>query len=99
MSINLVTAGLLAEWTAAQAYQMTAITYSALYTGAIASAALLWPDGSAGTLTTVLATPGRVESYTVTHTDSGLTVRQAVVTRNDDNLVVIKPVLTVEETA
>lgn len=97
--INAKNAGLLAEWTAAEAYQMTAITYSGTYPGAIASATLLWPDGSAGVLTNTLVSPGRVSAFTATHVNFGLTARQAAVTRNDDDLVIVKPQITAEVTA
>lgn len=92
---SVVTDQLLKEWTSAEAYQMTAITYDGTYPEVPASATVVWPDGSAGAFTaTTIVTPGRINAYTITHTAAGKTVTQAAVTRVD-GLVTVKPALTV----
>jgi len=90
-----ITDQLLEEWTSAEAYQMTAITYDGTYTDVPASAIVVWPDGSAGVFTaTAISAPGRIDAYTITHVDASKTVTQAAVTRVD-GLVTVKPALTV----
>lgn len=58
---------------------------------------VVWPDGSDGTFTTTAndTTTGAIDSFTITHTDSGKTVTQAAVTRNADSAVTVKPALEV----
>lgn len=87
----------LAEWAAAGAYQMTSITYHASYVGVIAGATVVWPDGSAGTLTATStnAVWKTVDAYTITHTDSGLTVTQASISRNAYGYPTTPPALSV----
>lgn len=87
----------LTAWTEGRSYSMTTVVYHSTYTKAVASATVLWPDGSTGTLTGTLfnAAFGTVDAYTVTHTDSGLTVTQPAVTRNVGGEVTAKPALVV----
>jgi hypothetical protein len=91
-----VTDQLLKEWTTAESYEMTAITYHGTYLSVPSTATVKWPDGSAGTFTaTTVSAPGRVDAYTITHTVTGKTVTQAAVTRNAGGGVTVKPALTV----
>ncbi len=89
---------LLLFWAEAEAYQMLAISYDGTYTDVIASATVVWPDGSAGvfTATTINSTWLAIDAYTITHTLSGLTVTQTAVTRDGTTgKVTAKPALTV----
>jgi hypothetical protein len=94
-SVSLTIANLLRAWTEGEAFQATSVTRDS--DGVPTSAVLLWPDGSAGTftLTTKNSTWLAVDAYTVTHTDSGLTVTQAAVTRDSLGAITTKPALTV----
>ena len=85
----------LAGWTESGAYEATAITFDA--DQVVTTATVAWPDGSAGTFTTVTknTTWSAVDAYTISHTDSGLTVVQDAVTRDADGNVTTKPALTV----
>lgn len=89
------TATVLKAWTEGSAYEMTSITYDS--DGVVSSATVKWPDGSAGTFTrtTKNSTWLAVDAYTISHTDSGLTVTQTAVTRNSVGSVTAKPALTV----
>lgn len=85
-------------WAASEAYQVTAVTaFDPTYPTIISTATVLWPDGSAGTLTVteVNETWETIDEYSITHTASGLTVTQPEVTRNDDGIVTTKPALIV----
>ena len=88
---------LLLAWAEAEAYQMTAITYDGTYTDVIASATVIWPDGSAGAFTaTINSTWLAIDAYTITHTWTGLTVTQTAVTRDGTTgKITAKPALTV----
>lgn len=92
-----VTANQLIAWTEAEAYQLTSIVYSPTYTNTVNTGTVLWPDGSAGAWTTILinTTWEAIDTYSITHTDSGKTVTQPTVTRNAAGNVTIKPVLVV----
>ena len=85
----------LKEWTEGEDYELTAITRDA--NGVVDSATVKWPDGSAGAFTTTTkdATWLAVNAYTITHTASGKTVTQALVTRDALGGVIVKPALTV----
>lgn len=85
----------LRAWTEAGAYELTAITYDS--NGVVTTATVKWPDGSAGilTATTKNSTWLAVDAYTISHTDSGKTVTQAMVTRDGNGAVTVKPPLTV----
>lgn len=85
----------LIAWAEAEAYQAISLTRDE--DGVVSGATVLWPDGSAGTLTRTSknATWLAVDAYTLTHAASGKTVTQAAVTRNADGAVTAKPALTV----
>ena len=87
----------LTAWTEAGAYEATAISFDS--DGVVTTATVKWPDGSAGTFTTTAtdATWLAVDSYTISHTDSGKTVTQSAVTTRDATTgdVTAKPALTV----
>lgn len=85
----------LKAWAEAEAYELTAITRDA--DGVPTTATVKWPDGSAGTFTTVTknATWLAVDAYTITHTASSKTVTQAAVTRDASGDITVKPALTV----
>ena len=85
----------LKEWTAGEDYEVTAATYDA--DNVVTTATVKWPDGSAGTFTTVIkdGTWLAIGAYTITHTASGKTVTQALVTRDANGNVTVKPALTV----
>jgi hypothetical protein len=87
----------LAGWVAGNSYELTAITYNVTYPNVIATATVKWPDGSAGTFTTTTTntTWQAIDAYTITHTLSGKTVTQPLITRNVNGDVTIKPALTV----
>lgn len=88
-----VTDDLLKAWTEAEAYELTAITRDA--DGVPTTATAKWPDGVAGTFTTVTknATWLAVDAYTITH--GAKTVTQAAVTRDANGDITVKPALTV----
>jgi hypothetical protein len=90
-----VSSRVLKEWTTAEAYELTAVTYDATYTSTPSSATVVWPDSSAGvfTTTTINATFETIDAYTITHATSGKTVTQTVVTRNGNGGVTVKPAL------
>jgi hypothetical protein len=86
----------LMEWAMGEDYTLSNIEYSS--GGAIETADVLWPDGSAGVFTTTDTDdndPSLIDAYTITHTDSGKTVTQAAVTRDDEGRVVTQPALTI----
>lgn len=88
----------LKEWTTAEAFEATAVTYDSTHTSTVSTATVKWPDGSAGVLTTdtINATWETVDAYHVTHTASGKTVTQTAVTRDaTTGAVTAKPALTV----
>ena len=90
-----VEANMLIQWTESEAYELTAITYDA--DGVPTTATVKWPDGSAGTFTTVTknSTWLAVDAFTITHTTASKTVTQAAVTRDANGQVTAKPALTV----
>ena len=69
----------------------------ALFDRVVASAGVLWPDGSTGTFTTdaVNTTWEAVDAYHITHVLSGKAVTQPLVTRNAAGGITAKPALTV----
>lgn len=85
----------LIAWALAEAYSITSATRDS--DGVITTAAVVWPDSSSGTFTrtTKNATFLTIDSYTVTHADSGKTVTQSAVTRDSSGNVTAQPVLTV----
>ena len=76
---------------------MGTVYYNATYTQTVGSAAVQWPDGSAGVFTssTINTTFESIDAYTVTHTTASKTVTQSLVTRNADGLITNKPALSV----
>lgn len=87
----------LKEWTTAEAYQMTSITYDATYTRVVSEADIVWPDGSNGTFTTISINGAYevIDAYQVSHDLSGKTVSQPFVTRNGNGDVTTRPELVV----
>jgi hypothetical protein len=83
----------LLAWTESSAYQATAPVFGT--DQIIASSTVIWPDGSNGTFTTVTKNDRwkAVDSYTVTHSDSGKIVIQSDVSRDAFGNVTIKPEL------
>lgn len=92
-----VTQAQLKAWTESESFEATSITMDSVHVLVVASATVKWPDGSAGTFTTVLinATWEGIDAYNVSHATSGYTVTQAAVTRNIDGAITTKPALTV----
>lgn len=90
-----VTDALLKEWVEGGDYELTAITRDS--DNVVTTATAKFPDGSAGTFTTVTknTTWLAIDAYTVSHTDSGKTVTQSAVTRNNAGAITTKPALTV----
>jgi hypothetical protein len=88
---------MLREWAMGGDFEMTTITYDGTYTSVISTATVKWPDESAGTFTTtdINETWDAIDAFTVSHTDSGLTVTQSTVTRNGSGMVTTKPALTI----
>lgn len=85
----------LIEWTEGEGYEIIAATFDS--DNVITTATVKWPDGSAGTFTTVTkdATWLAINAYTITHTTSSKTVTQTAVTRDGSGNVTVKPALTV----
>lgn len=85
----------LTEWTEGEDYELTAATYDA--DNVVTTATAKWPDGSAGTFTTVTkdATWLAINAYTISHAASSKTVTQAAVTRDANGNITVKPALTV----
>lgn len=85
----------LKEWAEGGAYEVTAATLDS--DGVVTTATVKWPDGSAGTFTTITknSTWVAIDAYTITHTTSGKTVTQTAVTRDSNGNITAKPALTV----
>lgn len=85
----------LIKWTQGKNWEPINITYDSELR--ITSASVLWPDGSTGTYTATdfNVTHEVYDGYTITHTNSGLTVTQSAVTRGSDGEITYKPQLTV----
>ena len=84
----------LKEWTQGKLYEPLTIAYDG--DGNVLTASAIWPDGATGTL---VMTDWNVDhetwdGYNISHSDTGITVTQAPVTRNADGAIVIKPALT-----
>lgn len=90
-----VSDNVLIGWTEGGDYEATSITRDS--DGVVTTATVKWPDGSAGTLTTVTKNDTWlcVDAYTISHTDSSKTVTQSAVTRNTNGEITTKPALTV----
>lgn len=89
------TNAVLKEIVSAEGYELINVTYDA--DGVKASATVLWPDGSPGvyTVTAKNSTWLDIDAYTITHANSGKTVTQSAMTRNELGDVTVKPALTV----
>ena len=87
----------LKAWSMSGAFELTAVTYYSAAPGVVSTATVKWPDGSAGvyTTTTLNTTHRAVDAYTITHTESGLTVTQTAVTRDLWGNETVKPAITV----
>lgn len=90
-----VTSQQLKDWAQGEAYEI--LNLDPDDDGVMKTANILWPDGSAGVLTTTLKNAPwlQVDAYNVTHVASGKTVTQAAVTRNIIGVITVKPALTV----
>ena len=86
---------LLVGWAESGSYQAMSVVLDADQVAS--SAAVVWPDGSAGVLTRTAKSDAwlAVDAYTISHTDSGKTVTQAAVSRDADGNVTTKPALSV----
>lgn len=89
------TSAVLKQWASAEAYELTAITRDS--DEVPTTATVKWPDGSAGTFTTVTKNSSflTIDAYTISHTASSKTVTQTAVTRDTNGGVTTKPALTV----
>ena len=85
----------LKAWSAGNCYTLTSATRDS--DGVITTATVSWPDGSSGTFTTTSknAIWLVIDSYTITHVDSGLTATQPLVTRDANGNIVAQPAITV----
>ncbi len=85
----------LLEMAAAEAYEMTALTYDS--GGVLSSASVLWNDGASGILTVTHkdTSTGQVNGYTLTHTTAQRKITQGAVTRNANGDITTKPALTI----
>jgi hypothetical protein len=92
---RLETSDFLIGWTQSKSYEMLSITYSS--NGVVSEATVKWPDGSSGTFTTTTENSiwYSIDAYTITHVNSGLTVTQTEITRDDNGNITTKPELTV----
>lgn len=92
-AVEAIESGSLKGWVTSLAY--TSVTYDS--DNVISSAAVKWPDGSAGTFTRTAknAIWLVIDAYTVTHSASGKTVTQAAVTRDSNGNITAQPSLTV----
>ena len=86
-----------AAWPAALSRFAGAPTYDVTYTDVVASASIFWPDGSAGTYTatTIDATWLEATAFTLTHTDSGLTLTGTGMVRNAAGQITTRMLLSV----
>lgn len=82
-------------WALASAFSITSATRDS--DGVITTAAVAWPDGSAGTFTctTKNTTFLTIDAYTITHTNSGKTATQSAVTRDASGNVTAQPAITI----
>lgn len=72
------------QWTVAGAFELVSgFTYDA--DDVLTEANVIWPDGSAGVYTTLTVDPEHLvpSSFTVSHTNGGLTATQGLLVRND----------------
>jgi hypothetical protein len=90
---------LLKDWAGSQAFDTNGTpTFDTTWPTVVSSVTVIWPDGTGGTYTatSINATWGMVDAYTVTYTGSPTkTVTQAAVTRDSQGRVTTRPTLTV----
>lgn len=90
---------LLKEWTLGNAFDINGTpTFDTTWPNVVSSVTVIWPDGTGGTYTatTINATWGTVDAYTVTYTGAVTkTVTQAAVTRDSQGRVTTRPVLVI----
>lgn len=81
----------LRAWALSSAFALTSATRDP--DGVITVASITWPDGSAGIMTRTAksATFMAVDSYTITHANSGKTVTQQAVTRDATGNITAQP--------
>lgn len=75
----------LKQWAVAGSYELiSGFAYDS--DGVLTDANVNWPDGSAGVFETVSIDPDHLvpSEFTITHVNSGLTVVQGEIVRNDD---------------
>lgn len=90
----------LKAWTVTSAFSIaSAATYDS--DNLLVSAAVTWPDGSAGSYTRVVKNGSFpvTDSFRITHADSGLTFTQPTVTRDGSGRVTLSPPIEVTETS
>lgn len=85
----------LKAWANSAAYSLTSATRDS--DGVVATASIVWPDGSTGTFTRTSknATFLCVDAYTISHTRSGKLVTQAAVTRDARGNITAQPAPTI----
>jgi hypothetical protein len=90
--------GRLKEWTLQGAFEFTSLTYRPM-SNRVSSAGILWPDGSAGTLTYTFYNERRkvFDGYKVTHIALDKTVTQPPVTRLSNGRMNPPPALVVTQ--
>lgn len=85
----------LRAWAASTAFTLTGATRDV--DDLVTTSTVSWPDGSGGTFTLLVkdSTHLAINSFSVTHTDSGKTITQPTVTRNTSGAVTAQPALVV----
>jgi hypothetical protein len=88
----------LLQWAYASSFRLVSSTLDA--NGAITTASIVWPDGTAGTLTTDIASaafPGAIDAWHATYVNGSITktLTQAAVTRNTSGVVTSQPTITI----
>lgn len=96
INANRLTQTLLA-WAYAQSFQLVSATRDA--NGAITTASIVWPDGTAGVFTTDIAStafPGAIDAWHATYAGTpAKTVTQPAVTRDANGAVTAQPAITI----
>lgn len=87
----------LSAWAYAQTFQLVSATRDA--NGAITTASIVWPDGTAGAFTTDVAStafPGAIDAWHATYAGTPTrTVTQPTVTRDANGAVTVQPAITI----
>lgn len=84
------------QWTVAGAFELISdFTYDS--DDVLTGATVTWPDGSSGTYTTLTVDSEHLvpSSFTVSHTNGGLTATQGLIVRNDAGNIVTNAGITV----